>query len=131
LFDLILSRDSADPNSESRLSLAEQIYVPRDERFGHIKMADFLGYSLKAIAKGIVPAVRTYVDPTWEFDSFQDIIRKLYKGGLKLPNIPALEEMRRLFPLQLIKDLLPEGGDYLLKLPMPQIIKGTQKDSID
>jgi linoleate 9S-lipoxygenase len=129
---LTLSRDSADPNSESRLSLVEQIYVPRDERFGHIKMADFLRYSIMAIAKGIVQAVRAYVDTTpKEFDSFQDIIRNLYKGGLRLPNIPALEEMRRPFPLQLIKDLLPEGGDYLLKLPMPQIIKGTQKDSID
>ncbi|XP_062214879.1 putative linoleate 9S-lipoxygenase 3 [Phragmites australis] len=112
-----------DPSSESRLSLLEQIYVPRDERFGHLKMSDFLGYSIKAITQGIVPAVRTYVDTTpGEFDSFQDIIN-LYEGGLKLPNIPALEEMRRLFPLQLVKDLLPAGGDYLLKLPIPQIIK--------
>jgi linoleate 9S-lipoxygenase len=103
----------------------QQIYVPRDEAFGHLKMSDFLGYSIKAIAKGIVPAARTYVDTTpKEFDSFQDIIRSLYEGGLQLPNIPALEEMRRLFPLQLIKDLLPQGGDYLLKLPMPQIIEG-------
>ncbi|TVU45523.1 hypothetical protein EJB05_05012 [Eragrostis curvula] len=115
-----------DPNSESRLSLVEQIYIPRDERFGHLKMSDFLGYSIKAIAKGIVPAVRTYVDTTpGEFDSFQDIISNLYEGGLKLPKIQALEEMRKLFPLQLIKDLLPDSGDYLLKLPMPQIIKGT------
>ncbi|XP_062212125.1 putative linoleate 9S-lipoxygenase 3 [Phragmites australis] len=112
-----------DPNSESRLSLVEQIYVPRDERFGHLKMSDFLGFSIKAITQGIVPAVRTYVDTTpGEFDSFQDIIN-LYEGGLKLPKIPALEEMRKLFPLQLVKDLLPAGGDYLLKLPIPQIIK--------
>ena len=115
---------AADPNSESRLSLVEQIYVPRDERFGHLKMSDFLGYSIKAISQGIVPAVRTYVDTTpGEFDSFQDILN-LYEGGIKLPRIQALEDMRRLFPLQLVKDLLPAGGDYLLKLPIPQIIKG-------
>ncbi|KAK3146378.1 hypothetical protein QOZ80_3BG0265360 [Eleusine coracana subsp. coracana] len=113
-----------DPNSESRLSLVQQIYIPRDERFGHLKMADFLGYSIKALAKGIVPAVRTYVDTTpGEFDSFDDIMRNLYEGGIKLPKIQALEDMRKLFPLQLIKDLIPDGGDYLLKLPMPQIIK--------
>jgi linoleate 9S-lipoxygenase len=113
----------ADPDSESRLSLVEQIYVPRDERFGHLKMADFLGYSIKAIAEGIVPAIRTYVDTTpGEFDSFQDIL-DLYEGGLKLPDVPALEELRKRFPLQLVKDLLPAAGDYILKLPMPQIIK--------
>uniref|UniRef100_A0A0E0D510 Lipoxygenase n=1 Tax=Oryza meridionalis TaxID=40149 RepID=A0A0E0D510_9ORYZ len=114
---------TTDANSESRLSLVEQIYVPRDERFGHLKMADFLGYSIKAIAEGIVPAIRTYVDTTpGEFDSFQDIL-DLYEGGLKLPDVPALEELRKRFPLQLIKDLLPAAGDYILKLPMPQIIK--------
>uniref|UniRef100_A0A0E0KHV4 Lipoxygenase n=1 Tax=Oryza punctata TaxID=4537 RepID=A0A0E0KHV4_ORYPU len=114
---------TTDPDSESRLSLVEQIYVPRDERFGHLKMADFLGYSIKAIAEGIVPAIRTYVDTTpGEFDSFQDIL-DLYEGGLKLPDVPALEELRKRFPLQLVKDLLPAAGDYILKLPMPQIIK--------
>uniref|UniRef100_A0A0D9VXV1 Lipoxygenase n=1 Tax=Leersia perrieri TaxID=77586 RepID=A0A0D9VXV1_9ORYZ len=114
---------NTDANSESRLSLVQQIYVPRDERFGHLKMADFLGYSIKAITEGIVPAIRTYVDTTpGEFDSFQDIIN-LYEGGLKLPDVPALEELRKRFPLQLIKDLLPAAGDYILKLPIPQIIK--------
>ncbi|XBI49530.1 hypothetical protein VPH35_113080 [Triticum aestivum] len=47
----------------------------------------------------------------------------LYKGGLKLPNIPALNELRKSFPIQLIKELLPVGGDYMLKLPKPDIIK--------
>ncbi|WVZ60192.1 hypothetical protein U9M48_010245 [Paspalum notatum var. saurae] len=115
---------TTDPNSESRLSPVDQIYVPRDERFGHLKMADFLGYSLKAIAQGIVPAVRTYVDTTpGEFDSFQDIL-DLYEGGIKLPKIKALDDMRKNFPLELVKDLLPAGGDYLFKLPIPDIIKG-------
>jgi linoleate 9S-lipoxygenase len=114
-----------DPSLESRLSLLEQIYVPRDEKFGHLKMSDFLGYSIKAITQGILPAVRTYVDCTpGEFDSFQDIIN-LYEGGIKLPKIAALEELRKSFPLQLLKDLLPVGGDFLLKLPLPHIIKGT------
>lgn len=116
-----------DPTSESRPSLLDNIYVPRDERFGHLKMTDFLGYSIKALVDGIVPAIRTYVDLTpGEFDSFKDIL-KLYEGGLKLPNIPALEELRKRFPLQLVKDLLPVGGDYLLKLPMPHIIKDDKK----
>jgi hypothetical protein len=107
------------------LPLVQSIYVPRDEVFGHLKQSDFLGYSLKALVDGIIPAIRTYVDLSpGDFDSFEDIL-KLYEGGIKLPDIPALEEMRKQFPLQLVKDLMPMGGDYVLKLPKPQIIKGT------
>lgn len=115
----------ADPERESRpLPLIQSIYVPRDEVFGHLKQSDFLGYSLKALVDGIIPAIRTYVDLSpGEFNSFKDIL-KLYEGGIKLPDIPALEEMRKQFPLQLVKDLIPMGGDYILKLPKPQIIKG-------
>ncbi|CAO2182073.1 unnamed protein product [Urochloa humidicola] len=117
-----------DPSCESRLTLVEgDIYVPRDERFGHIKKSDFYGYAIKALVNAVVPAIRTYVDLSpGEFDSFKDIIR-LYEGGIKLPEIPALEEMRKQFPLQLVKDVLPVGGDYLLKLPVPKIIKEDKK----
>ncbi|TVU36207.1 hypothetical protein EJB05_18131 [Eragrostis curvula] len=120
--------NKTDPGTESRLtSLTDNIYIPRDERFGHIKQSDFYGYAIKALVKGIVPAIRTYVDLSpGEFDSFQDII-KLYEGRIKLPSIPVLDELRKMLPLQLIKDVLPVGGDYLLKLPMPQIIKEDKK----
>ena len=116
----------ADPDRESRLlPLVQNTYVPRDELFGHLKKSDFLGYSLKALVEGIIPAIRTYVDLSpGEFDSFADIL-KLYEGGIKLPSIPALEEVRKRFPLQLVKDLIPMGGDYLLKPPKPQVIKRT------
>jgi hypothetical protein len=98
--------------------------VPRDERFGHIKKSDFYGYAIKALVNAVIPAIRTYVDLSpGEFDSFKDIM-KLYEGGIQLPKIPALEDLRKQFPLELVKDVLPVGGDYLLKLPMPQIIKG-------
>ncbi|VAI21648.1 unnamed protein product [Triticum turgidum subsp. durum] len=116
------------PDHESRLlPLVGNVYVPRDELFGHLKQSDFLGYTLKALVDGIIPAIRTYVDLSpGEFDSFADIL-KLYEGGIKLPNIPALEEVRKRFPLQLVKDLIPMGGDFLLKLPKPQIIKADEK----
>ncbi|VAI21638.1 unnamed protein product [Triticum turgidum subsp. durum] len=98
-----------------------------NDLFGHLKQSDFLGYTLKALVDGIIPAIRTYVDLSpGEFDSFADIL-KLYEGGIKLPNIPALEEVRKRFPLQLVKDLIPMGGDFLLKLPKPQIIKADEK----
>jgi linoleate 9S-lipoxygenase len=117
----------SDPDAERRLTLLDQdVYVPRDERFGHVKQSDFLGYSIKALADAILPAIQTYVDLTpGEFDSFEDVL-KLYEGGIKLPNIPALEEFRKQFPFQLVKDLMPSfsgSGDVLLKLPMPKIIK--------
>uniref|UniRef100_A0A0D9VXV7 Lipoxygenase n=1 Tax=Leersia perrieri TaxID=77586 RepID=A0A0D9VXV7_9ORYZ len=114
----------ADPNSESRLPLLNlNIYVPRDERFGHLKMSDFLGYSLKAIIEGVLPIIRTYVDTTpEEFDSFEDIM-KLYEGGLKVTDASALAEIKKRIPIDLIKSLVPVAGDHLLKLPLPHVIK--------
>ncbi|KAL5218107.1 hypothetical protein ABZP36_018791 [Zizania latifolia] len=113
-----------DPNSESRLPLLDlNIYVPRDELFGHLKMADFLGFSLKAIIEGVLPIIRTYVDTTpKEFDSFEDIM-KLYEGGLKVTNESALAEIRKKIPIDLIKSLLPVAGDHILKMPLPHVIR--------
>lgn len=113
-----------DPSLESRLRVQEQNYVPRDEMFGGLKRSDFKGFILKAVLNGIVPAIRAYVGPTpGEFDSFDDIMG-LYKSCLKLPNIPGFEELKKHFPVQLIRDLLPVGGKYIFRLPVPQIIKG-------
>ncbi|KAE8820158.1 lipoxygenase [Hordeum vulgare] len=117
-----------DPRSESRIPKykikeALNIYVPRDERFGHLKLSDFLGYSLKAITEAILPIIRTYVDSTpKEFDSFQDIYN-LYDGLLKVPDNQHLKELKNKIPLQFIKSLLPVAGDDLLNLPLPHVIK--------
>jgi linoleate 9S-lipoxygenase len=121
---LFLLNIFSDPNTESRLPLLDlNIYVPRDERFGHLKMSDFLGYSLKAIVEGVLPIIRTYVDTTpKEFDSFQDIM-ELYEGGLKVANASALAEIKKRVPFELIKSLLPVAGDQVLKLPLPHVIK--------
>ncbi|KAG8097882.1 hypothetical protein GUJ93_ZPchr0013g34242 [Zizania palustris] len=115
---------TTDKKSESRLPLLDlNIYVPRDERFGHLKMADFLGFSLKTIIEGVLPTIRTYVDTTpGEFDSFEDIM-KLYEGGLKVTDESALAELKKKIPFDLIKSLLPVAGDHVLKMPLPHVIR--------
>lgn len=121
----------ADPKSESRIPLvlvkkALEIYVPRDERFGHLKMSDFLGYSLKAITEAILPIIRTFIDPTpKEFNSFQDIYN-LYDGLLKVPHSTALEEIKKKIPFEFVKSILPVAGDDFLNLPLPQVIKSDE-----
>ncbi|KAH0712647.1 hypothetical protein KY289_008606 [Solanum tuberosum] len=65
----------ADPKSESRIPLlmSLDIYVPRDERFGHIKLSDFLTYALKSIVQFLIPEFQALFDSTPdEFDSFED-----------------------------------------------------------
>ena len=116
----------ADPNTESRLpGISLDIYVPRDERFGHLKLSDFLGSAIKAVAKALVPALDALVDKTpLEFDTFQDVLN-LYEGGIVLPNCPELDEVKDNIPLELLKDLFPSSGARLFRLPMPDIIKGT------
>ncbi|KAF8018099.1 hypothetical protein BT93_H3105 [Corymbia citriodora subsp. variegata] len=114
-----------DPNTESRLPLLMtlNIYVPRDERFGHLKMSDFLADALKAVGQFLKPELESICDSTPnEFDSFQDVLN-LYEGGIKLPDGPLLECLKQSIPLELIKELLRTDGEGLLEYPMPQVIK--------
>ncbi|KAJ4826150.1 hypothetical protein Tsubulata_050128 [Turnera subulata] len=115
----------SDPSCETRhpLLLSLNVYVPRDERFGHLRMADFLAYALKAIPQFIEPELRELCDKTPnEFDSFADVL-KLYEGGIELPGGPQLENIRKNIPSQVLKEIFRTDGEQLFKFPMPQIIK--------
>ncbi|RCV41339.1 hypothetical protein SETIT_9G127600v2 [Setaria italica] len=121
-----------DPNSESRLFLLNlNIYVPRDERFGHLKMSDFLGYSLKAVIEAVVPAIEAYTDDTRnEFDSFEDILG-LYELGPEAPNNPLMAEIRKRIPSELLRSMLPVGAhDDPLKMPLPNVIQSDARNKV-
>ncbi|KAL6324157.1 hypothetical protein AAG906_006428 [Vitis piasezkii] len=113
------------PNTESRLPLVMSlnIYVPRDERFGHLKMSDFLAYALKSIVQFLLPEFEALcgITPT-EFDSFQDVL-DLYEGGIKVPEGPLLDKIKDNIPLEMLKELVRTDGEHLFKFPMPQVIK--------
>uniref|UniRef100_A0A7N2L4T2 Lipoxygenase n=1 Tax=Quercus lobata TaxID=97700 RepID=A0A7N2L4T2_QUELO len=113
-----------DPNSESRMKLlmSLNIYAPRDERFGHLKLSDFLAYALKSISQFLKPELESLFDSTPnEFDSLQDV-PKLYGGGIKLLE-GALKNIRDNIPAEMLKEVFPTDGEGLLKYPMPQVIK--------
>ncbi|XAR52600.1 Linoleate 9S-lipoxygenase [Bertholletia excelsa] len=113
-----------DPETESRLPLlmSLNIYVPRDERFGHLKMSDFLAYALKSLVQFLVPEFETVCDSTPdEFDSFQDTL-KIYEGGIKLPKA-ALDSLEDNIPLEMLKELIRTDGEGYFRFPMPQVIK--------
>eukprot|EP00253_Pinus_taeda_P033839 PITA_33839 len=110
-----------EPASESRLALdmSLDIYVPRDERFGHMKLSDFLAYSLESVAQFLVPELKSLFDSTPnEFDSFEDVM-KLYSDGIKLLGNPILDAAKNLIPLELIREFLTTDGQKLLKYPLP------------
>lgn len=116
----------ADPKTESRLPLLSlDIYVPRDERFSHVKMSDFLAYALKSIGQVLVPEIASLFDKTInEFDTFQDVLN-LYNGGIKLPNgVVPQSKIRDCIPWEMLKELIRSDGERLLKFPMPDVIKG-------
>ncbi|KAJ0014666.1 hypothetical protein Pint_19858 [Pistacia integerrima] len=84
-----------DPSSESRLPLlmSLNIYVPRDERFDHLKTSDILGYALKSISQFTDPALESVFDSTpKEFDS-------------------------------LAEEIFPTNEDNLFEFPTPQVIQ--------
>ncbi|KAK1592588.1 hypothetical protein Q3G72_027479 [Acer saccharum] len=113
-----------DPNSESRLPLLSlDIYVPRDERFGHVKFSDFLAYALKSLVQVLLPEITSLCDKTInEFDTFQDV-HNLYEGGLKLPSRPTVSKLRDHIPWEMLKELVRNDGERFLKFPMPDVIK--------
>ncbi|WMV11968.1 hypothetical protein MTR67_005353 [Solanum verrucosum] len=114
-----------DPNSESRVPslMSLDIYVPRDERFGHVKMSDFLTFFLKSIMQTLLPGFEGLFDNTPnEFDSFEDVL-KLYEGGIKLPEGPLLKTITDSIPSEILKDILQTDGQGLLKYPTPQVIQ--------
>lgn len=101
------------------------IYVPRDERFSHIKFSDFPAYALKSLGQIIVPEIKALFDKTpHEFDTFQDVLN-LYEGGIKLPD--KLTKFRESIPWEMLKELVRSDGEQLLKFPLPDVIKGNIK----
>ncbi|GJT30377.1 probable linoleate 9S-lipoxygenase 5 [Tanacetum coccineum] len=114
-----------DPKTETRIPLIEslKIYVPRDERYGHLKMSDFLAEGLEAILKFLLPEFEALVDDTLdEFDSFEDILN-LYNGGIKLPEGRLRDEVLKNIHLQLLRELVRSDGEGLFKYSTPQVIE--------
>ncbi|XP_015888044.3 linoleate 9S-lipoxygenase 5 isoform X1 [Ziziphus jujuba] len=113
-----------DPKCESRLALLNlDIYVPRDERFGHVKFSDFLAYALKSLVQVLLPELTSLCDKTInEFDTFGDVLN-IYEGGVKLPNGQTLNKIRQHIPWELLRELIRSDGERFLKFPMPDVIK--------
>lgn len=96
------------------------IYVPRDERFGRVKMSNFLGNALKALIQSLLPSLSMVFDATpMEFDSFQDVLN-LFDGGLRLPQ---LDDTGDQVNNQMPRELVQPDGERILKLPLPHVIQ--------
>ncbi|GKV42758.1 hypothetical protein SLEP1_g50132 [Rubroshorea leprosula] len=113
-----------DPKSESRLQfLSLNIYVPRDEKFSPVKFSDVLGYVVKSLFQVLLPEVRSLFNKNKnEFESIEDVL-KLYKGCIPLPNNDTLKKVRECIPWELIKELVRNDGERLLKFPVPAVIQ--------
>ncbi|CAH9073721.1 unnamed protein product [Cuscuta epithymum] len=116
---------NTDPNTESRIPLISSldIYVPRDEKFGHVKLADFLTYALKSLVQFLLPEFKSLFDSTPnEFDTFQDIL-DLYEGGIRLPQGNLLKALTDNIPIEILKEIFRSDGEGLFKFPTPQVIE--------
>lgn len=101
-----------DPKSER----PGEIYVPRDENFGHLKSSDFLMYGIKSISQTVMPLLKSVICD--EFGSF-DEVRGLFEGGIKLPT----DILSQIAPLPALKEILRTDGEQALKFPPPHVIK--------
>lgn len=96
--------------------------MPRDERFGQIKMSNFLAFGAKSIGQFLKPELETLLESSpKEFDSFQDVLH-IYEGGIKLPE-SLIKSIQKDVPLEFVKEIIPTDGEGLLKYPMPDVVK--------
>ncbi|XP_061338667.1 linoleate 9S-lipoxygenase 5-like [Gastrolobium bilobum] len=116
-----------DPKTESRLHLLNlNVYVPRDEQFGHVKFSDFIAYALKSVAQVLLPEIKSVCDKTInEFDTFQDVL-DIYEGSFKLLNGPITSKLRELIPYEVLRELVRTDGERFLKFPVPDVIKANK-----
>ncbi|XP_050940665.1 linoleate 9S-lipoxygenase 6 [Cucumis melo] len=118
-------RERKDSNYESRLPVVSglNIYVPRDENFGHLKLSDFLGFALKSLVSTVQPALVNIVDfSPGEFDKFQDV-HNLYEGGLPVP-LDVFRNLTKDFTPPMFQELLRTDNDQrFLKFSPPQVVK--------
>ncbi|KAK7357488.1 hypothetical protein VNO80_16776 [Phaseolus coccineus] len=116
-----------DPKTESRLRLLNlNVYVPRDEQFGHVKFSDFLAYALKSVAQVLLPEIKSLCDKTInEFDTFEDVL-SIYEGSIKMPSGPIAVKLRELVPYELVRELIRNDGEKFLKFPVPDVIKANK-----
>lgn len=128
------------------------IYVPKDERFSDLKMADVYAYGLKLVSQGLLPGFESVMDKISdeivgtlehvlqrkfesissnkfnEFSSFEEVL-KLYEGGLPVPKSNFLESVREKIPSEFFRELWRSDGEHMSKFPVPQVIQSTLKSS--
>ncbi|KAI4303682.1 hypothetical protein MLD38_039282 [Melastoma candidum] len=101
----------SDKNTKSRILLLEslKIYVPRDERFGHIKLADFLAFGAKSIGQFLKPELEDLLEGSpKEFNSFRDI--SISTEVVSSPRRVCPRVYREMFPWRLSRRFsLPRG----------------------
>ncbi|XP_078168945.1 putative linoleate 9S-lipoxygenase 4 isoform X1 [Carex rostrata] len=114
-----------DPESESTLSIPEKledlvgfehIYVPRDERFGHLKLSDFRAFALISIGQSLIPGLKSIFHKTP--DSFEDTF-KLYASP---DHSHMLENLRKIIPFEFVKEWFPSEG-HVFQYPIPLVLK--------
>ncbi|XP_021742502.1 probable linoleate 9S-lipoxygenase 5 [Chenopodium quinoa] len=114
-----------DPHTETRLPLAKakDVYVPRDEKFGHLKLSDFMGDTVKSISQGIFGALDAIFDWTpAKFHNFKEV-HELYEGAIKLQDNSLFDKIRNWVPTAFLKALFRSDGADFLNYPKPDIIK--------
>ncbi|KAM1549405.1 hypothetical protein ACFX1Z_010460 [Malus domestica] len=117
-----IGRQATEKASPMMLPVNIFVYVPRDEKFGHLKTSDAIAYALKSISQIVKPdELATLVASQNEFGSLNDVL-KLYEGGIRLPE-GLLKSVRDNIPLETIKELFRLDGENFLKFPVPQVIR--------
>ena len=104
--------------------LSSDFYIPRDEKFGHLRQSDFVTYFIKSISQDLRPALElVFKNISNGFDSFESV-HELYESQPYLPTDVMKRISAKISLLPTLKEIFRTDGERFLKFPTPQVIQG-------
>jgi lipoxygenase len=114
-----------DPLTESRPEKNNlDIYVPPDERFSPKKLSEFISKSIQASVHLLIPEAKSLLkQDSSSFHSFEET-RSMFSSNKSRVEGWVEEELKKMVPDKLFKEVIQASKKNPLKFPLPQIIEG-------
>ena len=100
------------------------IYVPPDERFSPKKLSEFISKSIQASVHLLIPEAKSVLkQDSSSFHSFEET-RSMFSSNKSRVEGWVKEELKKMVPDKLFKEVIQASKKNPLKFPLPQIIEG-------
>ncbi|KAJ4847088.1 hypothetical protein Tsubulata_039036, partial [Turnera subulata] len=119
-------RSNTDPSRESRPQMINlDAFVPPDERCSPKRLSEIIANSIQASVHFLIPEARSLLKPDSSgFESFNEM-RGMFSGKRsQMVGGKVKEELKKVVPDELFKEITQASKKDCFKFPLPQIING-------